>query len=69
MSNIVGIDQGGTKTVVAVANEYGSILGVGYAEGACHSIQGMDIAMEYVRNATKKALDSANCSLEWFMPG
>jgi N-acetylglucosamine kinase-like BadF-type ATPase len=64
MRYILGIDQGGTKTIAAVANEHGSILAVGCADGACHCVQGMNTAMQCVREATEQALDTAGCSLE-----
>ncbi len=63
MGLILGIDQGGTKTIAALANDYGEIVGVGCAAGACHSIEGMDMAIEYVRQATAQALAAAGCTM------
>jgi N-acetylglucosamine kinase-like BadF-type ATPase len=56
---ILGIDQGGTKTHAAVADETGRILGVGRGRGACHSIQGMEAAMAGVAEAVRGACEAS----------
>lgn len=64
MKYVLGIDQGGSKTCVMVCNGEGTILGVGYGRGACHSSQGMAAAMEGVSTAASQALDQAGIRTE-----
>ena len=59
MKYVLGIDQGGTKTHALVADEAGHILGVGCGAGGCHSVDGMDRAMDGVRTAVFRALAQA----------
>lgn len=56
---ILGIDQGGTKTAVVLMREDSVLLGKGKARGAYFPTQGMDAAMEPVREAAKAALEEA----------
>lgn len=55
---ILGIDQGGTKTA-ALMREDGVLVGKGRARGAYFPTQGMDAAMEPVREAAQAALAEA----------
>jgi len=55
----LGIDQGGTKTIAAVADDEGRILGKGISEGACHFFDGMPKAMAAVEAAARLALAEA----------
>lgn len=59
MTYVLGIDQGGSKTHAVVADGRGRILGAGNSFGACHSNNGMDMAMAAVREASEQALDAA----------
>lgn len=59
MTYVLGIDQGGSKTHAVVADGRGRILGAGSSFGACHSNNGMDMAMAAVREASEQALDAA----------
>lgn len=56
---ILGIDQGGTKTAAAVMRSDGVLVGKGKARGAYFPTQGMDAAMEPVREAALAALKEA----------
>ncbi|MBO5646264.1 MAG: hypothetical protein J6S59_04000 [Clostridia bacterium] len=40
MKYVLGLDQGGSKTHAAVANDRGELLGIGTSFGACHSVNG-----------------------------
>ncbi len=51
MEYIIGIDQGGTKTIVALSDIEGNILDVGYSYGSCYSINGMEHAMDAIKFA------------------
>ena len=63
MIYVLGIDQGGSKTLAAVADETGRILGTGSSFGACHSNNGMAMAMAAVQEASQQALDAAGLSI------
>jgi len=63
MRYILGIDQGGSKTLAVVADEYGNILSLGRGPGACHSITGMDSAKEALRIACSDALRQAGMKI------
>lgn len=63
MKYILGIDQGGSKTHAAIAEETGTIIGLGKGAGACHSTTGMDVAMEAAAEAVAEASAQANISL------
>lgn len=52
----LGIDQGGTKTVAILFDEQGNIFGMGKGYGACFYYDGMDVAMEAIRQAVSGAL-------------
>ena len=55
MEYVLGIDQGGSKTHAAVADETGRLLGAGRGPGACHSVYGMEAAMAGVAEAVRGA--------------
>ena len=59
MRYVLGIDQGGSKTSAVLADESGRILGTGAGPGACHSVQGMDRAMDAVMLAAEQACAAA----------
>lgn len=56
---ILGIDQGGTKTAAAVMRSDGVLVGKGKARGAYFPTQGMEAAMEPIREAAFSALREA----------
>ncbi|WP_276357134.1 N-acetylglucosamine kinase [Cohnella caldifontis] len=62
MAFLLAVDQGSTKTAALVGDDAGRILGVGYAGGACHSSDGMDMAMSMVRSACGEAMRQAGAS-------
>lgn len=62
MTFVLGIDQGASKTQAIVTDGEGRILGTGSSFGACHSNNGMEAAMEAVRDASQQALDAARLS-------
>ena len=64
MSYILGIDQGGSKTQAVITDETGQILGTGRSFGACHSVQGMQRAMDAVREAVDQAAEQSGIRLE-----
>jgi len=59
MDFILAIDQGSTHTRAAVADLEGRILGVGRSFGACHAYDGMERAMQAVRQAVASAREKA----------
>lgn len=63
MRVILGIDQGGSKTHAAVADETGRLLGAGRGPGACHSNHGMEAAMAGVAEAVRGACEAAGVPL------
>lgn len=63
MRYVLGIDQGGTKTLALVTDEEGRILGMGRSGGACHSYHGMEPAMARVQEAVAGALEESGLTL------
>lgn len=61
---ILGLDQGGTKTHAVVADLDGNLIALGTGVGACHSVTGMDSAMNAAKQAIEGALRNAHTSLE-----
>lgn len=59
MRYVLGIDQGGSKTLAVIADETGRILGLGRGPGACHSTHGMQRAMDAVQDAVAEAGEAA----------
>jgi N-acetylglucosamine kinase-like BadF-type ATPase len=57
--NILGLDQGSTKTLAILMDGKGSILGKGLGPGACHFFDGMPKAMSAVESAAREALSQA----------
>lgn len=55
----MGIDQGGTKTAAALMRADGVLVGKGKAQGAYFPTQGMDAAMDPIREAATTALREA----------
>lgn len=64
MKYIIGLDQGGTKTVAVVSDRSGRLLAAGYAGGSLHSAHGMTHSMERATEAIGKALKGANAAPE-----
>lgn len=60
----MGIDQGGTKTAVAVMRKDGFIVGRATAKGAYFPDEGVDRALEPVGEAVEEALRSAGIERE-----
>ena len=56
---ILGIDQGGSKTVAAISDIYGNILGVGKSGGGSHYASGIDMAMSLIKTAVDAAVAHA----------
>lgn len=56
---ILGIDQGGTKTAAAVMREDGFIMGRATAGGAYFPHEGLESALERMKEAVKEAVRSA----------
>lgn len=63
MNVILGIDQGGTKTMAVVCRGDGCLLGLGRSRGAYHLYDGMPTAMKAVKDACLAALAQANLKL------
>lgn len=63
MKYILGIDQGGSKTHAIVLDETGRILGLGKSYGACHSVDGLEYAVEAIRLAAAEAIEKAGLSV------
>jgi N-acetylglucosamine kinase-like BadF-type ATPase len=60
MRYLVGVDGGNSKTLAAVGDETGRILGVGRAGGGNHQNKGLEGAMAAIRSALDGALQSAS---------
>lgn len=59
MGYILGIDQGGTKTAVALMNESGKLAGLATGKGAYYPTEGMESAFAKINEATEKVLCQA----------
>lgn len=59
---VIGIDGGGTKTLCAIADKSGSVLGVGKSEGSNFQAVGTEGAKRTVREAIEQAFEMANAS-------
>ena len=60
---VLGIDQGGTKTMAAISDQQGNLLGIGSAGGGYPAVSGMDHAMGEILRAVKAALANANLDM------
>ena len=60
MNYILGIDQGATKTLAALADLQGNILAYGSAPGGYHAVSGLDHAVMQIRTAAEKSIRKAN---------
>jgi len=60
---ILGIDQGGTKTAVALMDDTGAIRGWGTADGAYFPDVGLDAALSHVESLASRVLAEASVSL------
>lgn len=63
MNYILGIDQGGTKTVAIIADGQGRILGVSTDSGAYFPSDGMDCAMKIMLHVSERAAKLAGIEL------
>lgn len=63
MEYILGIDQGGTKTAAIILNSEGAILGSGLSQGAYHTSDGLEYAMNAISEAVKIAEESSQIKL------
>lgn len=59
---VLGVDGGGTKTLCAIADRSGNVLGVGRSEGSNFQAVGTEGAKRTVREAIEQALEMANAS-------
>jgi N-acetylglucosamine kinase-like BadF-type ATPase len=59
MRYVLGVDAGGSKTLAAIAEETGRVLGIGRAGSGSHQAMGLAGAMEQVRAAATDALERA----------
>ena len=59
MKYILGIDQGGSKTAAVIGDGQGNILGAGQSHGACHALDGMETAMDAVKQAADAACEKS----------
>ena len=64
MEYILGIDQGGTKTAVAVMDEAGKMLGVATGKGAYYPTEGMASAFAKIKEAVEEAIAQAGITRE-----
>lgn len=72
MPYILGIDQGGSKTHAIVMDGFGTVLGLGKSQGACYANTGLDVAMNYIKEASDRALGESGLSYEqmnWIVAG
>lgn len=64
MSYILGIDQGGTKTVAAVSDGLGRILGLSVGDGTYYPVDGIGHTMSIIQNVSRQAAERAGISLQ-----
>ncbi len=64
MNLIIGVDGGGTRTRVRIANAQGEILGDGEAGTSNLHAQGMEAAQEELRKAIASAFDHAGIQVQ-----
>ncbi len=63
MKKVMGVDVGGTKTHVVIADETGKYISEGLAGPANYQIVGIERAEKEMREAVSKALEGAGSSL------
>jgi N-acetylglucosamine kinase-like BadF-type ATPase len=59
MKTVIGIDQGNQHTWAVVCDLQGNLLGLGTGEGACHTFDGMEKAMNAITQAVQQALEGS----------
>jgi N-acetylglucosamine kinase-like BadF-type ATPase len=59
MPIILGVDAGNSKTLAAVADETGRVLGLGRASGGNHQNKGIDVAIAEIARSIDMALEAA----------
>lgn len=64
MRYLMGLDQGGGKTLAVVGDVEGRILGAGRGPGGCHAITGLGQAMDGAFAAMAGALEAASLGME-----
>jgi N-acetylglucosamine kinase-like BadF-type ATPase len=55
MRYILGLDEGHTKTQSVIGDETGDMLGTALINGACHTVHGMQAAMESIQESSRQA--------------
>ena len=63
MNYILAIDQGGSHTRAAVSDIKGNILSYHCVNGACHSIDGLELSMQMIRKASEFVIKKAGLKL------
>jgi N-acetylglucosamine kinase-like BadF-type ATPase len=63
LNYILGVDQGGTKTVAAIADSQGRILGVSIGSGAYYPFDGIQYAMSVIHEVSLQAAERAGIPL------
>lgn len=63
MNYILGVDQGGTKTVAAIADSQGRILGISTGGGGYYPSDGMQYAMSVIYEVSSRAAEQAGIPL------
>mgnify|MGYP000182656692 CR=1 FL=1 len=58
----LGVDGGATKTVAAVADERGNLLGLGYSGSVCYHFVGVEGAKRNLEAAIQQAMEAAKAS-------
>jgi len=64
MRYVLGVDGGATKTMAAVGDESGQILGVGISGPTNYQLVGLDKAMKHLDGSVKVALGQAGLDIE-----
>lgn len=67
MDYILGIDQGATKTLAALADLQGNILSCGNAPGGCHAVTGLEHAVTQIKIAIERAVQTAHAEKDVLM--
>lgn len=60
MDYVIGVDQGATKTLAALADLQGNILSYGNAPGGSHVVTGLDHAITQVKIAVDQSVQGAD---------
>ena len=63
LRHVLGIDQGGSKTLALIVDELGCVKGLGVGGGACCAVCGLPAAMDAVACAVEQACAAAALTL------